>query len=98
MRPAPAVVIFAFAPENMDNRATFSRAATATNCSACGSRAIGRSQRSVTSAPVPPGSKLLLSEGDLSELGQALSAQRPGPAKTQGSEGEDDSKLGSGSA
>jgi hypothetical protein len=39
-----------------------------------------------------------LSEADVRDLAQALSEQRPGLAKTQGSEGEDDSKLGSGSA
>jgi hypothetical protein len=39
-----------------------------------------------------------LSDSDLADLERALSEQRPGLAKTQGSEGEDDSKLGSGSA
>jgi hypothetical protein len=39
-----------------------------------------------------------LSESDLADLRKALSEQRPGLAKTQGSEEEDDSKLGSGSA
>lgn len=39
-----------------------------------------------------------LSDADLADLERALSEQRPGLAKTQGSEGEDDSKLGSGSA
>jgi hypothetical protein len=39
-----------------------------------------------------------LSASDLADLERALSEQRPGLAKTQGSEGEDDSKLGSGSA
>jgi hypothetical protein len=39
-----------------------------------------------------------LSEADVRDLEQALSEQRPGLAKAQGSEGEDDSKLGSGSA
>jgi hypothetical protein len=38
-----------------------------------------------------------LSEADVRDLAQALSEQRPGLAKTQGSEDEDDSKLGSGS-
>jgi len=39
-----------------------------------------------------------LSDADLAELAQVLSAQRPGLAKTQGSDDEVDSKLGSGSA
>lgn len=39
-----------------------------------------------------------LSEADVVDLKQALSVQRPGLAKTQGSEADDDSKLGSGSA
>lgn len=39
-----------------------------------------------------------LSETDLADLERALSEQRPGLAKTQGSDSEDDSKLGSGSA
>lgn len=39
-----------------------------------------------------------LSDADLSDLERALLEQRPGLAKTQGSESEDDSKLGSGSA
>jgi hypothetical protein len=39
-----------------------------------------------------------LSTADLADLEQALSEQRPGLAKTQGSDSEDDSKLGSGSA
>jgi len=39
-----------------------------------------------------------LSDADLADLEKALSEQRPGLAKTQGSEDEDDSKLGSGSA
>jgi hypothetical protein len=39
-----------------------------------------------------------LSEPDLADLQQALSEQRPGLAKTQGSDSDDDSKLGSGSA
>ena len=39
-----------------------------------------------------------LSDSDVADLERALSEQRPGLAKTQGSEGEDDSKLGSGSA
>jgi Poly(ADP-ribose) polymerase and DNA-Ligase Zn-finger region len=40
----------------------------------------------------------VLSEPELTELAKALSEQRPGLAKTQGSESDDDSKLGSGSA
>lgn len=39
-----------------------------------------------------------LSDADVAELTKALSVQRPGLAKTQGSDGEDDSQLGSGSA
>lgn len=39
-----------------------------------------------------------LSEADLADLEQTLSEQRPGLAKTQGSDSEVDSKLGSGSA
>lgn len=39
-----------------------------------------------------------LSDADLVDLERALSEQRPGLAKTQGSDSEDDSKLGSGSA
>jgi hypothetical protein len=38
-----------------------------------------------------------LSEADLDDLRKALSEQRPGLAKTQGSDSEDDSKAGSGS-
>jgi hypothetical protein len=38
------------------------------------------------------------SDTDAQELKQALSVQRPGLAKTQGSEPDDESKLGSGSA
>ena len=37
-----------------------------------------------------------LSEADLGDLQKALSEQRPGLAKTQGSDSEDDSKAGSG--
>jgi hypothetical protein len=37
-----------------------------------------------------------LSEADLADLEKALSEQRPGLAKTQGSDSEDDSKVGSG--
>jgi Poly(ADP-ribose) polymerase and DNA-Ligase Zn-finger region len=40
----------------------------------------------------------VLSEPELTELAKALSEQRPGLAKTQGSDSDDDSKLGSGSA
>lgn len=39
-----------------------------------------------------------LTDADVAELSKALSVQRPGLAKTQGSDGEDDSQLGSGSA
>jgi len=39
-----------------------------------------------------------LSDPELADLRKALSEQRPGLAKTQGSDEEDDSKLGSGSA
>ena len=39
-----------------------------------------------------------LTEADTAELEKALSVQRPGLAKTQGSDDEDDSQLGSGSA
>lgn len=39
-----------------------------------------------------------LSDEDASALGQALSQQRPGLAKTQGSEEDEENKLGSGSA
>jgi len=39
-----------------------------------------------------------LTEADLADLEKSLSAQRPGLAKTQGSDSEVDSKLGSGSA
>ena len=39
-----------------------------------------------------------LSDADAAELEKALSVQRPGLAKTQGSDSEDDSQLGSGSA
>jgi hypothetical protein len=39
-----------------------------------------------------------LSDADVAELAKALSVQRPGLAKTQGSDDEDDSQLGSGSA
>jgi hypothetical protein len=39
-----------------------------------------------------------LSDADVAELTKALSVQRPGLAKTQGSDDEDDSQLGSGSA
>ncbi len=38
-----------------------------------------------------------LSEADVADLKQALSEQRPGLAKTQGSDSDDESKLGSGS-
>ena len=37
-----------------------------------------------------------LSEGDLADLKKALSEQRPGLAKTQASDSDDESKLGSG--
>ena len=37
-----------------------------------------------------------LSEADIADLNKALSEQRPGLAKTQGSDSEDDSKAGSG--
>ena len=39
-----------------------------------------------------------LSEADVADLKQALSVQRPGLAQTQGSDEDDESKLGSGSA
>jgi hypothetical protein len=39
-----------------------------------------------------------LSDADVADLKQALSVQRPGLAKTQGSDEDDESKLGSGSA
>ena len=38
-----------------------------------------------------------LSEADVADLKKALSEQRPGLAKTQGSDSDDESKLGSGS-
>lgn len=39
-----------------------------------------------------------LNEEDVADLGKALSEQRPGLAKTQGTDDAEDSKLGSGSA
>ena len=39
-----------------------------------------------------------LTDDDANDLSQALAQQRPGLAKTQGSESDDESKLGSGSA
>ena len=39
-----------------------------------------------------------LSADDLADLKQALSQQRPGLVKTQGSEADDESRLGSGKA